>query len=110
MWSTIETLFVADPAVGQIERRVVGSAAALLAVLTTGLVLYEAYYGTITALVVRSEFFSAMASAGLLTIGLRMRQPLMRALLYALAVAALPPGPSSVWAACRRPPTACCSS
>ncbi len=93
MWSFVETLFVADPAVGRIERRVVGSAAALLAVLTTGLILYEAYYGTITALVVRSEFFSAMASAGLLIIGLRMRHRFVRALFYILAVAALPPGP-----------------
>jgi TRAP transporter 4TM/12TM fusion protein len=93
MWSTLEKLLAADPAVGPVERRVVGWSAAFLAVLTTGLVLYEAYFGTITALVVRSEFFSAMASAGLLLIGLRFNNRLVRAFFYIFAVLALPPGP-----------------
>ncbi len=93
MWSTLDKLLAADPAVGPVERRVVGWSAALLAVLTTGLVLYEAYFGTITALVVRSEFFSAIASAGLLLIGLRFNNRVVRTFFYILAVLALPPGP-----------------
>ncbi len=93
MWSTLDKLLASDPAVGPVERRVVGWSAAFLAVLTTGLVLYEAYFGTITALVVRSEFFSAMASAGLLLIGLRFNNRLVRAFFYIFAVLALPPGP-----------------
>jgi TRAP transporter 4TM/12TM fusion protein len=78
---------------GARERAIVTAAVALLAVATTGLVVYGAYYGTITALVLRALFFSGMAAAGLLSAGLQLRPPWLRALIYLLALAALVPGP-----------------
>jgi TRAP transporter 4TM/12TM fusion protein len=75
------------------ERAVVTAAVAVLAVATTALVVYGAYFGTITAIVLRALFFSAMASAGLLLAALQLRSAVLRALVYALALAALIPGP-----------------
>lgn len=66
---------------------------ALLAVAVTGLVIYGAFFGGITALLLRSMFYSLVASAGLLAIGLSMRNKLAKATCYGLAVVALVPGP-----------------
>lgn len=66
---------------------------ALLAVAVTGLVIYGAFFGGITALLLRSMFYSLVASAGLLAIGLSMRNRLAKATCYGLAAVALVPGP-----------------
>jgi TRAP transporter 4TM/12TM fusion protein len=93
MFEQLETLLPAAPHPGAAERRVVAVIVALLAIATTVLVLHSAYAGSVTALVVRSLFFSAVASAGLLLSALRIQAWPLRALLYLLAVGALLPGP-----------------
>ena len=75
------------------ERRAVALAVTLLAAGTAGLVIYHDYFGTITALVVRSWFFSLISAAGLLLAALRLRHTFLRFTLYALAAIALLPGP-----------------
>ncbi len=65
----------------------------VFAVVTTGLVIYGAFFGGITALLLRSLFFSAVSSAGLMWAALRMRSVPVRLFLYALALVALVPGP-----------------
>jgi len=65
----------------------------LLAIVTTGLVIYGAFFGGITALLLRSLFFSAVSAAGLMWAALRMRSVVVRIALYALALVALVPGP-----------------
>jgi TRAP transporter 4TM/12TM fusion protein len=64
-----------------------------LATVVTGLVVYGAYYGGITALLLRSLFFSAVAAAGLASAALQMRSALARLGCYLLAGVALVPGP-----------------
>ena len=66
---------------------------ALLAVAATALVIYGAFFGGITALLLRSMFFSLVASAGLLAIGLSARSRLGRYACYGLAIVAMVPGP-----------------
>lgn len=75
------------------ERRAIALLVAVLAVGTAAMVVYNAYFGTITALIVRSWFFSTMSSAGLLLAALKFRWAAVRFALYALAVIALVPGP-----------------
>ena len=65
---------------------------ALLAVAATALVVYGAYFGLITALILRSAFFSLVASGGLLAVGLAARRCWVRWLCYGLAAFALVPG------------------
>jgi TRAP transporter 4TM/12TM fusion protein len=93
MFAKLEAVIAAAPKIGAAERRAVSVVIAVLAVATTALVLYSAFTGSITALVVRSLFFSGMASAGLLLSALRIEPAPVRVLLYLLAVAALLPGP-----------------
>ncbi|WP_206077719.1 TRAP transporter fused permease subunit [Aquamicrobium sp. LC103] len=66
---------------------------AALALVATALVIYGAFFGAITALLLRSLFFSAVASAGLMAAALKLRSPVLRAVLYGLALFALLPGP-----------------
>jgi TRAP transporter 4TM/12TM fusion protein len=66
---------------------------ALLAVMTTALVIYGAYFGGITALILRSLFFSVVSAAGMLRLGLVSRNTALRFVCYALAIVALVPGP-----------------
>ena len=75
------------------EAALVSALIAALAAATTLLVVYGAYFGSITAIVLRSLFFSAVVPAGLLTVALRRRWRWNRVLLYALALAAAVPGP-----------------
>nr|WP_246206445.1 TRAP transporter fused permease subunit [Propylenella binzhouense] len=84
---------MADSAAKGGEALVLSLAFTLLAAATTGLVIYGAYFGTITALVLRSLFFSGVAAAGLLWVARRFRSPALRALFYVLAAVALVPGP-----------------
>lgn len=66
---------------------------ALLAVAATVLVIYGAFYGGITALLLRSMFYSLVAAAGLLAIGLSARSRPGRIACYVLAFVAVVPGP-----------------
>ncbi|MEW5421738.1 TRAP transporter permease [Amorphus sp. 3PC139-8] len=71
---------------------IVSTLVAALSVAATALVIYGAYFGLITALLLRSLFFSLIASAGLLYVGLKAQSGLLRALCYALAIVAVVPG------------------
>jgi len=66
---------------------------AILAVGVTGIVIYGAYFGGITALLLRSMFYSMVAMAGLAAIALQVRSGLGRVICYILAIIALVPGP-----------------
>ncbi|MEF2072945.1 TRAP transporter permease [Consotaella aegiceratis] len=66
---------------------------ALLAVMTAALVIYGAYFGGITALILRSVFFSVVSAAGMIHLGLVVGKSPWRFILYALALVALVPGP-----------------
>ncbi len=74
------------------EAAIVSLLFAALAVAVTGLVIYGAYFGLITALILRSLFFSMVACGGLLFVGLNSRSNLTRYLCYALAIIVLIPG------------------
>ena len=78
---------------GRRELTVVSLLFAIAAVATTALVIHGAYFGGITALVLRSLFLSAVSAAGLIWVALRMRSPAIRTALYLLALVALVPGP-----------------
>ncbi|MEZ5784978.1 MAG: TRAP transporter fused permease subunit [Xanthobacteraceae bacterium] len=65
----------------------------LLAVITTGLVIYGAYFGGITALILRSIFFSVVSAGGMLYLGLASKNAAWRLVCYLLAIIALVPGP-----------------
>jgi TRAP transporter 4TM/12TM fusion protein len=78
---------------GEREAGMVSIAYVLLALAITGLVVYGAYFGGITALLLRSLFFSGVAAAGLAGAALQMRSGYARAACYVLAAAALVPGP-----------------
>jgi len=93
MLAKLEAAIPAAPNIGAAERQTVAVVLSLLAVAVTALVLHSAYSGSITALVVRSLFFSGIASAGLLLSALRIQAWPVRALLYILAALALVPGP-----------------
>ena len=74
------------------ERVTVSVLVAALAVAATVLVIHGAYFGLITALVLRSLFFSLVGAGGLLVLGLRAPALWLRVLCYALAPAILLPG------------------
>ncbi|MDF0595677.1 TRAP transporter permease [Psychromarinibacter halotolerans] len=75
------------------EHRLATGAFAILAILVTVLVVWSAWFGNITALVLRATFFSLMVSAGLVAVATRRTFAPWRAVLYLLAVAVLVPGP-----------------
>ena len=77
---------------GKKETAIVSLLFTAMAVAVTGLVVYGAYFGLITALILRSLFFSLVASGGLLFVGLKARTEWARYLCYALAAFALVPG------------------
>ncbi|MDW5377697.1 TRAP transporter fused permease subunit [Halomonas sp. HP20-15] len=89
----IDKLLLDDGASRRGERVVISLLFSLLAVAVTALVIYGAYYGGITALILRSLFFSAVAAAGLLYAGLRAKPIALKLLCYVLVVIALIPGP-----------------
>lgn len=80
------------PAIGQPEAMAVSAGFALLAVAVTVLVIWGAYFGLITALILRSGFCSLAAAAGLLAVGLQVGRLPGRVAIYALAALALVPG------------------
>jgi TRAP transporter 4TM/12TM fusion protein len=93
MLAYFESLLPAAPHGGAAERRTAAFAVAVLAIATTALVLYNAYTGAMTALVVRSLFFSGLSAAGLVIAALRSRFLAVRGAIYLLALVALVPGP-----------------
>lgn len=93
MLAAFDTLLPAAPSLGAAERRSVTAVVTLLSIAVTALVLYSAYSGTVTALVVRSLFFSAISCAGLLLSAAQVRFWALRTLIYLLAAGALVPGP-----------------
>src|SRR3546814_17610715 len=80
-------------AAGEREATAVSLLYALLAVAVAGLVVHGAYFGSITALLLRSLFFSMVAAAGLAAAALPMRSAWARMACYLLADVALVPGP-----------------
>ncbi|MGX1307728.1 TRAP transporter 4TM/12TM fusion protein [Amorphus suaedae] len=74
------------------ETVIVSALVAAGAVAATALVIYGAYYGLITALILRSAFFSLIAASGLLYLGLKTQSGWVRVLCYALALFAPIPG------------------
>src|SRR3546814_2799026 len=80
-------------AAGEREATAVSLLYALLAVAVAGLVVHGAYFGSITALLLRSLFFSMVAAAGLAAAALPMRSAWARMACYLLAAVALVPGP-----------------
>jgi TRAP transporter 4TM/12TM fusion protein len=80
-------------AVGRRETNALSLVFAVMAVAATALVVYGAYFGGITALVLRSLFFSVVAAGGLAYVAATVRRPWLRAALYLLALVALIPGP-----------------
>ena len=75
------------------EKTVVALIVSALALAVTVLLLYTSYFGGLTALLLRSMFFSLMAAAGLLVLGTRSTNLVLRLACYALAIVALLPGP-----------------
>ena len=75
-----------------VEATVVSLIVVALAIAATALVIYGAYFGLITALILRALFFSLVAAGGLLILGLQAQTIGGRALCYALAPLALWPG------------------
>lgn len=90
--SWIEALRLEAPGRSRGEVALISLLVAALALAATVLVVYGAYFGLITALILRSMFFSLVASGGLLVLGLRARWLWLRGLSYALAPLALLPG------------------
>ncbi len=74
------------------EAAIVSLLFAVLAVAVTALVIYGAYFGLITALILRSLFYSLVSAGGLLLVGLNARADWTRILCYALVPVALVPG------------------
>src|SRR3546814_7903813 len=81
-------------AAGEREATAVSLLYALLAVAVAGLVVHGAYLGSVTALLLRSLFFSMVAAAGLAAAALPMRSAWARMACYLLAAVALVPGRS----------------
>ncbi|MEO3433345.1 TRAP transporter fused permease subunit [Inquilinus sp. CAU 1745] len=77
---------------GKGEAAIVSLLFTLFAALATGLVIYGAYFGGITALILRSLFFSAVSAAGLLYVGAKVENSAGRLLCYVLAAFAVVPG------------------
>ncbi|MEO3386892.1 TRAP transporter fused permease subunit [Mesorhizobium sp. CAU 1741] len=93
MKDALNKLILPSDHVGEGEARIVSLLFAVLAVTTTGLVIHGAFFGGITALLLRSLFFSAVAAGGLIWVALRMPSLPARVFLYVLAAVALVPGP-----------------
>ena len=88
----LDALRLEAPERHPVETTVVSLIVVALAVATTALVIYGAYFGLITALILRSVFFSLVATGGLLLLGLKSTSLWGRVLCYALAPFALWPG------------------
>lgn len=92
-YQSTEKLLLSDSEAGKRELLVVSLLFSLMAVGLTTLVVYGAYFGGITALILRSIFLSLVAGAGLFYAGLRANTPWVKIALYGLGIVALIPGP-----------------
>ena len=88
-----QSLLLESKFVGGKERLIVSLLFSVVAAGIAGLVLYGAYYGGITALLLRSLFFSFVAAAAMLFYALRYNNFLSRGVFYTLALLAAIPGP-----------------
>ncbi|WP_417695084.1 TRAP transporter permease [Roseibium sp.] len=82
-----------DKNLGRIEHRIACVVLVVLSAAVAALVIHSAWTGSLTALLLRSLFFSMMTSAGLLIIAANRKAVWARTLLYLLAAAVLVPGP-----------------
>lgn len=92
-YQSTEKLLLSDSEAGKRELLVVSLLFSLMAVGLTALVVYGAYFGGITALILRSIFLSLVAGAGLFYAGLRANKAWVKLALYGLGIVALIPGP-----------------
>ncbi|RBO78428.1 TRAP transporter permease [Marinomonas aquiplantarum] len=88
-----QSLLLESKFAGGKERLAVSLLFSVIAAGIAGLVLYGAYYGGITALLLRSSFFSLVAAAAMLFYALRYKSVVGRGVFYLLALLALIPGP-----------------
>jgi TRAP transporter 4TM/12TM fusion protein len=93
MKTSLQSLQLESTFAGEKERLSVSILFSVIAVGIAGLVLYGAYYGCITALLLRSLFFSLVAGAAMLFYALRYKSAVSRSAFYLLALIALVPGP-----------------
>ena len=91
--TSFSSLLLPTESLGRKEQLVVSILFSALAVSIAGLVLYGAYYGGITALLLRSSFFSLVACAAMMFYATQTRSLLLRSSLYLLSLVALIPGP-----------------
>ncbi|SPJ24213.1 TRAP transporter permease [Palleronia abyssalis] len=75
------------------EHGLATAALALTAVAATALVMWSAWFGDITALILRAVFFSLTISAGLVVVAVARPAVWWRIVLYVLAALVLIPGP-----------------
>ena len=93
MRNVLGTLRLANSRAGQRETDLISTVYVMLAVVVTALVVYGAFYGGITALLLRSSFLSAVAAAGLAALALRYVWIPHRLAFYGLAAIAAFTGP-----------------
>lgn len=93
MKTSLQSLLLESPFAGEKERLSVSVLFSVIAVGIAGLVLYGAYYGGITALLLRSLFFSLVAGAAMLFYALRYKSVVSRSAFYLFALVAFVPGP-----------------
>ena len=93
MKTSLQSLLLESPFAGEKERLSVSVLFSVIAVGIAGLVLYGAYYGGITALLLRSLFFSLVAGAAMLFYALRYKRVVSRSAFYLFALVAFVPGP-----------------
>jgi len=93
MKTSLQSLQLESTFTGEKERLSVSILFSVIAVGIAGLVLYGAYYGGITALLLRSLFFSLVAGAAMLFYALRYKSVVSRSAFYLFALVAFVPGP-----------------
>ena len=91
--TSLKSLLLTSDHLGRKEQLSVSFLFSILAIGIAGLVIYGAYYGGITALLLRSSFFSLVACSAMMLYGSRYKTPIVRVVFYALALVALIPGP-----------------
>ncbi|SBS30384.1 Sialic acid TRAP transporter permease protein SiaT [Marinomonas spartinae] len=91
--TTLKDLLFDTKTIGNKERTCLSILFSVIAVVVAGLVLYGAYYGGITALLLRSLFFSLVSASAMLFFALKYQQTWLRLGFYLFAVIALIPGP-----------------
>ncbi|MCW8355568.1 TRAP transporter large permease subunit [Marinomonas pontica] len=91
--TNLQSLRLESTFAGGKELALVSILFSVIAATVAGFVLYGAYYGGITALLLRSSFFSLVAAAAMLFYALRYKSVAGRVVFYLFALAALVPGP-----------------